>query len=844
MKENLFAPGESGLCLRRLIGIVIIVLGCALLVACFPLIGLEPIQNLSFSATAGGGNPAAQTVSIVNSGWGMLTGLIANIQYDKGSGWLNVSLNTTAAPATLTVQPMTGSLSADTYTASINISSGTAGNSPQNVTVAFTITSSTGYVLTTAVSPTGSGSVILNPPGGSYASGTQVTLTANAASGYSFSSWSGDTSGTSNPITVTMNGNKSITANFVAQGNYALTVGVSPTGSGSVILNPPGGSYPSGTQITLTANAASGTSFSSWSGDTSGTSNPITVTMNGNKSITANFVAQGNYALTVGVSPTGSGSVILNPPGGSYPSGTQITLTANPASGFSFSSWSGDASGTSNPITVTMNGNKSITANFVAQGNYALTVAISPTGSGSVTLNPAGGSYPSGTQVTLTANPASGYSFSSWSGNASGTSNPITVTMNGNKSITANFAAYYTLTVAASPMGSGSVKLSPSGGSYPSGTQVTLTANPASGYSFSSWSGNTSGTSNPITVTMNGNKSITANFAAYYTLTVAASPTGSGSVTLSPSGGRYLSGTQVTLTANPASGYSFSSWSGNASGASNPITVTMNGNKSITANFAQLFTLRVTAVGGGIVTSSPGGISCPANSSRTASFTQGTQVTLTATPSSSHSFYQWSGDLSGTSSQNMVTMNGNRNVTATFVGVWDTNTTQDTYVVDHTAMFGNYEGTTEMEVGTVVRVGISYHSRTFLDFHVCDNIPAGATVVEATLRIYVTSTSGLLPFDVIVGCPLSSWTASTVTWITQPLIAYNSNMHYSIGTGTGYRYWDVAEQVQSMINAHLNYGLALAAYNDLDCSIERRFDMASLHYSTALAAHLTVKYLP
>ena len=43
-----------------------------------------------------------------------------------------------------------------------------------------------------------------------------------------------------------------------------------------------------------------------------------------------------------------------------------MQLTANPASGYNFSQWSGDASGSTNPITVTMDGDKSVTADFIA----------------------------------------------------------------------------------------------------------------------------------------------------------------------------------------------------------------------------------------------------------------------------------------------------------------------------------------------------------------------------------------------------------------------------------------------------------------------------------------------
>jgi hypothetical protein len=68
-----------------------------------------------------------------------------------------------------------------------------------------------------------------------------------------------------------------------------------------------------------------------------------------------------------------------------------------------------------------------------------------------------------------------------------------------------------------------------------------------------------------------------------YTLTTVVSPSGAGSV--SPSGGEYESGDQVTLTASPDSGYIFDYWSGGASGTTTTITITMDSDKSLTANF-------------------------------------------------------------------------------------------------------------------------------------------------------------------------------------------------------------------------------------------------------------------
>jgi hypothetical protein len=101
--------------------------------------------TLSFSAAQSGANPASQFITITNGGGGTLSGLsTGTITYGAGAtGWLQApTLNTTTAPATLTVQPVTGALAQGTYTATIPVLSGVASNSPQNLTVSFTVTSS------------------------------------------------------------------------------------------------------------------------------------------------------------------------------------------------------------------------------------------------------------------------------------------------------------------------------------------------------------------------------------------------------------------------------------------------------------------------------------------------------------------------------------------------------------------------------------------------------------------------------------------------------------------------------------------------------------------------------
>jgi hypothetical protein len=117
-----------------------------------------------------------------------------------------------------------------------------------------------------------------------------------------------------------------------------------------------------------------------------------------------------------------------------YDLGTEIDITAIPESNYRFQEWSGDASGQSNPLKITLDSDKSVKASFIRQ--YTLTVAAGQGG----TTDPEPGTYTedSGKEITITALPDQGYGFSKWNGYF-GTSNPVKIIMNSDKSIEANF---------------------------------------------------------------------------------------------------------------------------------------------------------------------------------------------------------------------------------------------------------------------------------------------------------------------------------------------------------------------------------------------------------------------
>ncbi|WP_449421192.1 InlB B-repeat-containing protein, partial [Pontibacter virosus] len=70
------------------------------------------------------------------------------------------------------------------------------------------------------------------------------------------------------------------------------------------------------------------------------------------------------YTLSVNI--VGSGTVTKSPEQSSYAAGSTVNLTATPASGYQFAGWSGDVTGTTNPLPVVMNGDVDLTATFTA----------------------------------------------------------------------------------------------------------------------------------------------------------------------------------------------------------------------------------------------------------------------------------------------------------------------------------------------------------------------------------------------------------------------------------------------------------------------------------------------
>jgi hypothetical protein len=221
------------------------------------------------------------------------------------------------------------------------------------------------------------------------------------------------------------------------------------------------------------------------------------------------------YNLTTSVNPIEGGDI--NPNGGIVDEGTQISIVASPAAEYLFDKWSGAASGSSPSISVIMDSDKSVTANFIKK-KYALITTVEGEGTVTEKVIKAGATtdYNSGTIVELTAAPSDEWEFKEWKGDVTSSENPTQITIDKAKSVTAVFVKkQYPLTVEIEGEGTVIIKIDnqiQNAEKYDSGTILEITAVAENEYDFKKWSGDIDGSENPVQITIDKAMTITANF--------------------------------------------------------------------------------------------------------------------------------------------------------------------------------------------------------------------------------------------------------------------------------------------------------------------------------------------
>jgi uncharacterized repeat protein (TIGR02543 family) len=498
---------------------------------------------------------------------------------------------------------------------------------------------------TLVANKSGEGAILKDPDQESYGCNQVVTLTAVPDPGWKFNGWTGDLLGTANPLALSMNTDKVVTATFVELPlDHTLTV--ETVGMGSVIVEPEQAMYAEGTVVTLTPVADDGWVFSGWSGDATGSDRPLEITMNGDKMITATFGENPSGIVSDDFDACTLSLPWIHEPGrvgdpAPQFNGAQMILTAPAGNNHAI-----DANGIHvNRILQPMKaGDFEVEVKFVSamdaetqsrgiiiedESGNALRFEILFDGTD---YNLVGGSVVDGEETIHYTAPISGGKTMYMRVSRAGDTWTHSTSLNGttwaeesfNEAFAANKIGPYAGNNSATPgsepkntvvidyfyntafpgpgdsdtntnnlilntAGSGKVTKNPKLETYGCGQVVTLTAVPDPGWQFNGWSGDLSGSANPLAVTMDGDKTITATFGELppVTYSLVVDIVGKGGVTIVPDQTSYAPDTVVTLTPAADPGWVFNGWSGDASGSDDPLELTMDDDKAVTATFIE-----------------------------------------------------------------------------------------------------------------------------------------------------------------------------------------------------------------------------------------------------------------
>ena len=327
--------------------------------------------------------------------------------------------------------------------------------------------------------------VVSSHEDGSYPYETVITLRAKEKEGYTFTKWSDNN--TTNPREITLTGNTNISPVYTANTNTPYKVIIRKENVDGETYTETETTYTGTTDTVVTPEVVDYTGF------VSPTAQTITITGDGNASVTYTYNRE-RYTFTL----TDTTNVTSSLPNGEYPYETEITLTANPISGYAFTGWSNGE--TSNPLTITLSENTEISPIYEKLSDVQYKVVHRKQ---KVTLD----GYDVEEEITSTGQAGSTITpeVNTYTGFISPTPQTTTIKGDGTTVVTYDYDRIsYTLTYDNTT----DIDLNESTpeGDYPYGYEVTLTAKEKAGYTFTEWSNGE--TDNPLVFDLSDNVTI------------------------------------------------------------------------------------------------------------------------------------------------------------------------------------------------------------------------------------------------------------------------------------------------------------------------------------------------
>jgi hypothetical protein len=275
--------------------------------------------------------------------------------------------------------------------------------------------------------------------------GDSVTVVATANPGYTFTNWTegGLVVNAAASFTFNAASDRVLVANFAVIGtSRTISLSAAPLLGGGVTG---GGSVANGGSVTVTATANAGYTFTNWTegGAAASVSASYTFVANANRTLVANFTATGGgggdpLTIVVSGSPPDGGAVEADAP--DYEEGDAADVQADANPGYTFVNWTenGVEVSTDWKYEFTITNSRTLVANFVSEGNVAISLSATPPEGG--TVSGSGGKV-IGAPVTARATAANGYQFTHWSEGAVAvnTDEDYQFTASVNRALVANF---------------------------------------------------------------------------------------------------------------------------------------------------------------------------------------------------------------------------------------------------------------------------------------------------------------------------------------------------------------------------------------------------------------------